>query len=130
MNTCALVGRVHKWNADMRTIPASGIRFLSCVVAYEKKFPNGKRFTEKFRVLMFGKNAETICPQLKAGTLVMVNGEVGLDKPKDEEQKRDTMLKIVGQVSVVDPGESPTLPTASPKPAEPEKEESSDDIPF
>ena len=137
MNTCTVVGRVHKWPADMRTIQGSGTRFMTCIIAYEKKFPSGKRFTEKFKVMMFGKNAESICGLLKPGTLVVAAGEVGIEKPAEGSKQREPMLKLTGTISLLECGEpdgdeeQQRQPrTRSAKPTAQVSQEDDDDIPF
>ena len=131
MNSCTVVGRIGKYAADMRTYGSAGKRFLSCTVVYDKLLPNQKRFEERFKVMMFGPSGEALCPKLQPGTLVAVSGEVGIDRPQEGKQG-DTMLKIVGNITVLEPAPKPV---ERPRPAPTERESDGpppeeEDVPF
>jgi single-stranded DNA-binding protein len=130
-NSAVVFGEVYKYPAELKTMTKSGARFLAFTLAYRKQLPGGTAFTEYWRVLQFGKQVDEVKPLLVPGTVVMVRGEVGIEKPR-EGSKGFGCLKIVGDVKIINPGATAPAeaPQEPPKPAEQPGLTGEDDTPF
>ena len=87
-NKIILVGRVGR-DAELRATP-KGTYVAKTGVAVDdtsKKRAEGGFETEWYQVAVFGKQAETLAPMLKKGTLVLVEGRLSIRTYEDRDKR-------------------------------------------
>ena len=133
LNQVILIGRICK-DPELRYIPGTekAVTTISLAVDGTYKGKDGNKITDFFMCDCFGKTAEFVVNYLTKGRLVAIQGEIHIDRYKDNEGNDKSATKIsVANVKALDKKGDATKDNSSTPPPPPGFQAlDDDDIPF
>lgn len=93
MNSVFLIGRLTK-DPELRFVAGSGKAVANFSLAVNREFSKEKK-TDFFRIVVWGKQAESVANYLKKGRLVAVRGSLQTSNYKDKNNVKRYVTDIV-----------------------------------